>query len=160
MLEAALTGASDLQHTEQDENVTKSLPAEPTRQETTRQLESAATNESHFEVENLIDPTPPTNPPREVPNDSDYETMLYPYPHYNDEADAEDHVRAFQTTWQENRVAQRLAATNANGSKIDEFGLSLDGQSTNSYSQHNITEFQDFEHLKENFVRLFHKRIP
>ena len=58
LLEAALTGASDSQHSQQDENVTESLPRETTRQETVRQPELAATTGSHYEVENRIDPTP------------------------------------------------------------------------------------------------------
>ena len=57
--------------------------------------------------------------------------MSYPYPKYNDEADAEDHVRAFLTTWQTNHVSQRLSEADADKSKIVELGLSLDGQSTN-----------------------------
>mgnify|MGYP000515287986 CR=1 FL=1 len=35
--------------------------------------------------------------------------MLYPYPKYNDEADAEMHVRLFLMTWQANHVSQRLS---------------------------------------------------
>ena len=40
------------------------------------------------------------------------------------------------------------------------FGLSLDGQAANWYSQHDITEFNEFEQLKEQIVQLFHRRIP
>ena len=76
--------------------------------------------------------------------------MSYPYPRYNDEADAEAHVHAFLTTWQANHVSQRLAVLDANASKIVEFRLSLDGQSTSSYSQHNLTKFQDFDQLKDS----------
>ena len=53
--------------------------------------------------------------------------MSYPYPKYNDEADAEDHVRAFLTTWQTNHVYRRLSEANVEKSKIAEFGLSSDG---------------------------------
>ena len=60
--------------------------------------------------------------------------MLYPYPKYNDEADAEAYVRTFLTTWQTNHVSQRLSEASADKSKILEFGLLLDGQSTNWYS--------------------------
>ena len=56
-------------------------------------------------------------------------------------------------------MSQRLAETDANASKIAEFGLSLDGQSTNLYSQHDIIDFQDFEHLKENFLELSVTRV-
>ena len=48
----------------------------------------------------------------------------------------------------------------ANISKIAEFGLSLDGQATSWYSQNEISEFADFDQLKQEFVQLFHKRIP
>ena len=34
--------------------------------------------------------------------------MLYPYPKYNNNVDAEAHVRAFLKTWQANHVSQRL----------------------------------------------------
>ena len=60
--------------------------------------------------------------------------MPYLYACYNGEADTEAHVRAFLTTWQANHASQRLAITDANTSKIAEFGLSLDGQKTNWYS--------------------------
>ena len=43
---------------------------------------------------------------------------------------------------------------------VEDIGLSLDGQWTNWYSQHEITKFHDFEQLKEKFIRLFHGRIP
>ena len=39
--------------------------------------------------------------------------MLYSYPQYNDELDAEVHVRAFLTTWQANHVSQRLVEADA-----------------------------------------------
>ena len=54
------------------------------------------------------------------------DTMSYPYPKYNDEADANAHVRAFLTTWQANHVLQRLSEAYADKSKIAKFGLSLD----------------------------------
>ena len=55
---------------------------------------STITRGSHSEVENL----------REYPEDPKYETMSYTYHRYNDEGDAETHVHAFLTTWQEPRV--------------------------------------------------------
>ena len=55
------------------------------------------------------------------------DTMPYPYPKYNDEADTEAHMRAFLTPWQANHVSQRLSEADAAKSKIAEFGLSLDG---------------------------------
>ena len=47
-----------------------------------------------------------------------------------------------------------------NISKIAELGLSLEGQAASWYSLNDIAEFADFEQLREEFVQLFHKRIP
>ena len=86
--------------------------------------------------------------------------MPYPYPRYNGEADAEAHIRAYLTTWQANHASKRLGLVEANISKIAEFGLSLDGQAASWYSQNDIAEFADFDQLREEFVQLFHRRIP
>ena len=92
--------------------------------------------------------------------DIEEDTMPYPYPRYNGEADAEAHVGTFLTTWQANHVSQCLVADEANISKIDEFGLWLEGHTTSWYSQNDITEFAKFEQLREQFVQLFHRRVP
>ena len=84
--------------------------------------------------------------------------MSYPYPKYNDEANVEVHMCAFLTTWQANHVSQRLSEMDANKSKIAEFGLLLDGQSANYYSEHEEGEFQAFKQLITKFIRLFHQR--
>ena len=86
--------------------------------------------------------------------------MPYPYPPYNGEADAEAHIRAYLTTWQANHTSKRLGLVEANISKIAEFGLSLDGQVASWYSQNEISEFADFDQLKQEFVQLFNRRIP
>ena len=86
--------------------------------------------------------------------------MPYAYTRYNGEADAEPHVRAFLTTWQANHASKRLGLVEANISKIVEFGLSLDGQAASWYSQNDISEFADFDQLRQEFVQLFHKCIP
>ena len=86
--------------------------------------------------------------------------MSYPSPKYNDEADAEAHIQAFLTTWQANHVSQRLSKADADKSKITKFGLSLDGQSTNWYSQHEASEFQSFKTLNTKIIRLFHRQVP
>ena len=86
--------------------------------------------------------------------------MPYPYPCYNGEADAEAHIRAYLTTWQANHTSKRLGLIEANISKIDEFKLSLDRQATSWYSQNDIAEFADFDQLWDEFVQLFHRRIP
>ena len=82
--------------------------------------------------------------------------MPYPYPRYNGEADAEAHIHMYLTTWQEDHASKCLGMTEANISKIAEFGLSLDGQAASWYSQNNIMEFADFDHLWEQFIKLFH----
>ena len=53
--------------------------------------------------------------------------MSYPYPKYNDKADAEAHVRTFLMIGQANHVSQRWLEVDANKSKIADFGLSFDG---------------------------------
>ena len=73
--------------------------------------------------------------------------MLYPYPKYNDEADAEAHVCAFLTTWQGNHVSQRLSEVDNDKSKIVEFRLSLEGKSANWYSRHEEGECESFKQL-------------
>ena len=36
----------------------------------------------------------------------------------------------------------------------------MDGQAASWYSQNDIAEFADFDQLREEFVQLFHRRIP
>ena len=67
---------------------------------------------------------------------------------------------AFLTTWHANHVSRRLSEADANKSKIVEFGLSLDGQSTNWYLQHEAGEFESFQTLNIKFIRLFHRQVP
>ena len=91
---------------------------EPPLQEAAKRLESTTTNGSHSVFENPFARTSPKSPPRDFSADFEYDTMSYAYPRYNDEADLEAHVRAFLNIWQTNNVSQRLAAANANASKI------------------------------------------
>ena len=86
--------------------------------------------------------------------------MPYPYPRYNGETDAEAHICAYLTTWQENHASKRFRLIQANISNIADFGLSLDGQGVSWYSQNDITVFANFDQLREEFVLLFHRRIP
>ena len=65
--------------------------------------------------------------------------MPYPYPRYNGEADTA-HICVYLTTRQENHASKRLGVTEANISKITEFGLSLEGQAAIWYSQNDIAE--------------------
>ena len=162
LLEATLLDAADNsnQHSQQDETTSDSLPVEPPQQEATKRLDSTPTDGSHSGFENPFDRASPKCPPTEFSADPEYETMPYLYACYNGEADTEAHVHTFLTTWQAHHVSQRLASTDMNASRIAEFGLLLDGQATNWYSQHNITEFDEFEQLKDQFVQLFHHRIP
>ena len=80
-------------------------------------------------------------------SDSEEDTMPYPYPRYNGEADAEAHIRAYLTTWQANHASKRLGLIEANISKIAEFGLSLNREAASWYSQNDIAEFADFDQL-------------
>ena len=48
------------------------------------------------------------------------DTMSYPSPKYNDEADAEAQMHAFLTTCQDNHVSQCLSEVDADKSKITE----------------------------------------
>ena len=57
--------------------------------------------------------------------------MPYLYSKYRDEADVEEHIRDFLTTWEINHGARRLSAAAEDKSKIAEFVLSLDEPSTN-----------------------------
>ena len=82
--------------------------------------------------------------------------MPYPYPKYNDEPDAEAHVRGFLTTWQANHVSRRLEEPEAKKSNIEEFGLSLDRQVASWYEEHSLGDFATFMNLPAKFLRLFH----
>ena len=55
-------------------------------------------------------------------DNSEEDTMPYTYPCYNGEADAEGHIRAYLTTWQANHASKCLVVTDANTSKIPQFG--------------------------------------
>ena len=68
-----------------------------------------STNGSNSDIEHPDD----SNPPQGVLEDSEIDTMLYPYLRHNEEADVEAHVCAFLTMWQANHVSQRLVATDA-----------------------------------------------
>ena len=162
ILEAPLVDAIDLinQFSLEDEIPSESVPAEPVRLEATFRVDSTTTstnNPSGFE--NPFEHTPPRSPTSDF-SDLEEDSMPYPYPRYNGEADAEAHIRAYLTTWQANHASKRLGLVEANISKIAEFGLSLDGQAASWYSQNEISEFEDFDQLKQEFVQLFHKRIP
>ena len=144
----------------EDEIPSESVPAEPVRLEATFRVDSTTTstnNPSGFE--NPFEHTPLRSPTIDF-SDSEEDLMSYPYPRYNGEADAEAHIRAYLTTWQANHASKRLGLVEANISKIAEFGLSLDGQAASWYSQNEISEFADFDQLKQEFVQLFHRRIP
>ena len=88
------------------------------------------------------------------------DTIPYPYPKYHDEPDVEAHICAFLTMWQANHVSQRLSEVAADKLKIAEFGLSLEGQSANWFSQHEVWEFKSFKLLTAKFIRLFHQQVP
>ena len=133
------------------------MPAEPIRFEVAFSTDSTTTStNNHSGFEN----TPPQSPIMDFSADSEEDTISYPYPRYNGESDAEAHIRAYLTTWQANHASKRLGMTEANISKIAELGLSLDGQAASWYSQNDIAEFANFDQLREQFIQLFHRRIP
>ena len=66
----------------------------------------------------------------------------------------------FLITWQTNHVSQRLLEADADKSKIVEFRLSLDGQSTNWYAQHEVGELESFKQLTSKFIIPFHGQVP
>ena len=70
----------------------------------------------------------------------EYDIMPYPYPRYTDGPDAESHIRAFISTWQENHSTHRLTPAEVDASKIAEFTLSLDGPAARWYSRLEIGE--------------------
>ena len=123
-------------------------------------MDSATTSTNHSGFENSSEHTPPQSPLTNFFEAFEEDTMLYPYSCYNGKADAEAHIHVYPTTWQANHASKRLGVTEANMSKIAEFGLSLDGQSTSWYSRNDIVEHTDFDKLREQFIRLFHRRIP
>ena len=149
ILEAPTADVIDLinQFLLQDETPSEFVPAELVRLEPALRVDSTTTStNNHSRSEDPFEHTPPRSP---LTHFSDFEedTMPYPYPRYNGEADAEAHIRAYRTTWQVNHVSKRLVMIEANISKIAEFGLSLDGQAASWYSQNDIAEFTDFDQL-------------
>ena len=135
--------------------------AEPIRLEAAFRVDSTTTSTNkHTGFEDPFEHTPPRSLMTDFSSDSEEDTMSYPYPRYNGEADAEAHIRAYLTTWQANHASKHFKIIEANISKIAEFGLSLDGQLASWYSQNDIVEFADFDQLREQFIQLFHRRIP
>ena len=78
--------------------------------------------------------------------------MSYLYAKYNDKTNMDVHIRAFLMKWQANHVLQRLSEADANKSKIEEIGLSLEQQEANCYSQHEAGEFGSFKILTTKFI--------
>ena len=89
---------------EQEESIADSVLTEQPLQESDAQ--SAATHDpiSTRGSTSKVD-QPDDNPLSVVQEDSDIDTMPYPYPQYNEEAGAETHVCAFLTTWESNHVS-------------------------------------------------------
>ena len=89
----------ECQCAKQEESVQESTLIEPSLQESEAQSTtlpdsgSTSDNSSEFEHSEV------NNPLWGVSEDPKIDTMSYPYPRYNDDADAETHVRAFLTTW-------------------------------------------------------------
>ena len=115
------------------------------------------------------DPVTPPNPPKvnqpehnpflALLENSDFDTMPYPYPQYTDGPDAESHIRAFVSTWQANHSTQCLTVAEVEASKIAEFTLSLDGPAARWYFCHDSGEFAMFQDVCTQFLKLFHCEI-
>ena len=104
------------------------MPGELVRLDAAFRVDSTTiSTNNHFGTEDPFEHTPPRSPPV-VFSDSEEDTIPYPYPRYNGEADAKAHIRAYLMTWQANHASKCLVMIEANISKIAEFGLSLDGQ--------------------------------
>ena len=84
------------------------------------------------------------------------DTMLYSYPKYRDDPDAEAHVYAFLQTWEANHVSQCLIDAKAQHSKIVEFGVTLEVPATRWHAKHLPSSFATFQALNDKFLRLFH----
>ena len=82
--------------------------------------------------------------------------MSYPYSKYRDDLDAEAHMYAFLQTWEANHVSQRFTDTEAELSKITEFGMTLEGPTACWHAKNLPGIFPTFEALKTKFLRLFH----
>ena len=96
------------------------------------------TNGSSFEVEHPLDqPHQSTGRDNNVPRG---------YPKPKTPTQFRTHTLGIMTKlmprcMQANHVSQRLVEADMNASKITEFVLSLEGQVTNWYSQHDLAEF-------------------
>ena len=96
------------------------------------------------------------NPFPALPEDPDFDTMLYPSTRYTDGPDAESHIHSFLSTWQANHSTQHLTLVEVDASKITEFILSLDCLAARWYSRHNPGEFITFQDVCTRFMELFH----
>ena len=122
-------------------------------------LEEVIPKKSLAEEDNRV-PTPPTQeiiPATECAEEED--TMMYQYPKYQDDPDMEAHIRAFLETWEANHVSKRLTKAKAEGSKIVEFGLSLEGPAVQRHAKHLPGSFAPFQALREKFLWLFHRQV-
>ena len=85
--------------------------------------------------------------------------MLYTYPKYRDDPDAEAHVYAFLQTWEANHVSQRLTEPEVERSKVAEFGMTLEEPTARWHAKHLPGSFPTFDALKAKFLRLFHREV-
>ena len=100
--EAPFSDAIDLmnQISLQDETPSKSVPTEPLRHEVMFCVNTTTTKTyNHYRFKNPFEHRPPQSPPTDFFEDSEEDTMSYPYPRYNDEPDMKAHIRAYLTTW-------------------------------------------------------------
>ena len=82
------------------------MPTDPPRHEVVKRVNSTTTSTNYSGLENPSEHTTPQSPPTDFFYDSQEDTLLYPYPRYNDKDDAEAHIPAYLTTWQANPCLQ------------------------------------------------------
>ena len=90
-------------------------------------------------------------------NSQSHSTLIHTGSAYDRRGDA--HARLPNHVASQPRVPTAMEA-DTNASKIAKFGLSLDGQAANWYSQHDLAKFPNFDQWKDKFLRLFHHQIP
>ena len=86
--------------------------------------------------------------------------MAFSYPRFNGETDIESHIRSFVNVCNTDHMTQRLPEAVAHASKINEFGISLDGRAARWHSQLDVASFVSFDQLQSSFLRFFHLIVP
>ena len=80
--------------------------------------------------------------------------MSYPYPHCTGHPDLAGHVQQFLITCNTNHATHLLGAVEEELCKIVDFGLSLEGQAANSYSDQEHHTFTDLHGTVQSIQKL------